>query len=71
MIRRIVDWYCARLRAIDIRILWPACQEQAKHLDDAMSIFVHHVFNDFAWRRLSISEIKQQLASLAGQEPPK
>lgn len=41
-------WY-ARLRKIDMDILWPTCRDQAKNLDNARAAFAVHAMNDPAW----------------------
>lgn len=46
------NWYDARRRRIDLEILWPACKEQARTLDQAKAAFAVHAFNDPAWSSL-------------------
>lgn len=47
------ECYHARLRKIDIEVLWPACREESKSLADAKLAFLRHTEKDFAWRALS------------------
>jgi len=49
-------WY-ARLRRIDMQILWPCCKEQAKTLDQAKAAFAVHAYNDRAWAILGEVEV--------------
>ena len=41
-------WY-ARLRRIDLSILWPSCKKQARDLEHAKAAFACHAMNDRAW----------------------
>ncbi len=60
-------WY-ARLRRIDLQILWPACKEQAarteRQLDHAKAAFAHHAFHDKAWLFLGDAEIARRIDGL-------
>lgn len=51
-------WY-ARMRRIDLQILWPACKSKAKTLDDARAAFAVHAFHDPAWLSLGKDAIYQ------------
>jgi hypothetical protein len=41
-------WY-ARLRRIDIDILWPICRTKATDIDHARAAFALHALHDRAW----------------------
>jgi len=44
------NWWWARQRAIDLKILWPECKAAAGgDLDRARAAFFLHAFNDPAW----------------------
>ena len=45
-------WWWARMRRIDLEILWPVCQREARDLDHAKAAFAVHCFNDPAWLAL-------------------
>ena len=49
-------WY-ARLRRIDMNILWPTCKKLSPSLDQAKAIFALHAYNDPAWQYLGESSI--------------
>lgn len=51
MFRFLQRWWWSRQRAIDLRILWPACKEGAASIDHARAAFALHAFNDPAWVR--------------------
>ena len=53
-------WY-ARLRRIDLKILWPVCKQKAEDLDHAKAAFAVHAFNDEAWKFLSHDEIVKRI----------
>lgn len=42
----------AQRRAIDLKVLWPACCRHAPDLDHAKAAFALHAFNDDAWLSL-------------------
>ncbi len=46
------NWWWARQRAIDLRILWPVCKRMAFDLDQAKRAFMEHAINDPAWVRV-------------------
>ena len=48
-------WY-ARLRRIDMQILWPSCKAQASDLNQAKAAFAVHCFHDRAWMFLGEGE---------------
>ncbi len=52
MIRRLIKWWRARQRQIDLDILWPACRDQAADLAAARNAFLLHVSQDSAWQDL-------------------
>jgi hypothetical protein len=64
MLNRILGWWHARQRAIDLRILWPVCKDAARDLDHAKMAFAVHAFNDEAWRWLGDDEIKRRIDEL-------
>jgi hypothetical protein len=55
--RWIRNWWYARQRRIDLRILWPACIAQAPSLHHAKAAFAFHAYNDPAWICLGEDEI--------------
>jgi hypothetical protein len=59
----------ARQRAIDLRILWPACKQEAAAkgltLDHAKAAFARHAFHDPAWQVLGEPEIMRRIDELA------
>ena len=57
-------WY-ARLRSIDLKILWPICKQKAEDLDHAKAAFAVHAFNDKAWKFLGRDEIVRRIGSLS------
>ena len=62
--RWLARWWMARKRAIDLRILWPACKEQAPDMDHAKAAFAAHAFRDRAWLVLGNAEIIHQIDNL-------
>ena len=50
--RLILSWWHARLRRIDMEILWPTCKAQANDLDHAKAAFAVHAYHDPAWLEL-------------------
>jgi hypothetical protein len=48
------NWWWARVRRLDLEILWPACKAEAPDLDHARAAFAVHAFHDNAW--LSLGE---------------
>lgn len=47
--RTMREWWWARQRAIDLKILWPICKEQAPDIHHARAAFAVHAFRDPAW----------------------
>lgn len=64
MIARIIDWWRARQRAIDLRILWPICVQNAPDIDHAKAAFAIHAFMDPAWLALGEDEIIKRIEEL-------
>jgi hypothetical protein len=58
-------WY-ARLRRIDLEVLWPMCFDRASDLDSAKAAFAFHAFNDKAWLVLGEDEVIRQIDGLTG-----
>jgi len=56
MIRWIVSLWYARLRKIDVQILWPVCLKYADDLDHAKATFFLHAIDDPAWINLGGEE---------------
>lgn len=56
-------WF-ARLRRIDLEILWPSCKKQAPSMDQAKAAFAVHAFNDRAWLFLGEDEIIREIDGL-------
>jgi hypothetical protein len=56
--------YYARLRRIDMQILWPSCKELAPDLVHAKAAFASHAFNDRAWLFLGEDEVYRIIDSL-------
>ncbi len=63
-IRWVADWHYARLRRIDLQILWPTCRREAQDIDLAKAAFAYHAFNDPAWLWLGEDEIVRQIDAL-------
>ena len=66
MLHRIIGWWHARQRVVDLQILWSACVENASNLDQAKAAFAVHAFNDAAWLWLGEDEIARQIDELKG-----
>jgi|HubBroStandDraft_6_1064221.scaffolds.fasta_scaffold00530_43 hypothetical protein len=49
MFNWILGKYYARLRRMDMEILWPICLKEAKDLDHAKGAFYWHAMHDPAW----------------------
>lgn len=54
----LLDLYYARLRRLDLEILWPTCKGLAPDLDHAKACFATHAFRDRAWQRLGDGLVK-------------
>jgi len=61
----LLNWWHARQRAIDLRILWPACKKQAPDLDHARAAFAVHAFDDPAWCCLDDEEVVRRISQLS------
>lgn len=64
LFERLGDWWAARQRRIDLEILWPICKERACDLAHAKMAFSVHAFNDDAWLRLGIDEVRRRIDAL-------
>lgn len=64
MIRWLLGLWHARLRAIDLKILWPTCKAEAHDLDYAKAAFAVHAFHDPAWLTLGEDEIIRRIDEL-------
>jgi hypothetical protein len=64
MIRWIVGKYYARLRRLDIEVLWPAIKKEALNVDDAKLVFTHHADCDPAWIFLGSKKIDEIIGGL-------
>jgi hypothetical protein len=64
----ILGLWCARLRRIDMKILWPACVDGAQSLDHAKAAFAAHAFHDPAWQFLGEQETYNFIDALTGDE---
>jgi hypothetical protein len=60
----IARWWHARMRRIDLEILWPTCKEEAYDLDHAKAAFAVHAFNDPAWLELGRDELMARIDEL-------
>jgi hypothetical protein len=49
LVRLISVWWWARMRRLDLEILWPVCKREAPDLEHARAAFAVHAFNDPAW----------------------
>jgi hypothetical protein len=56
-------WYY-RIRSTDLKILWPACKEQAETLDRARVAFAFHAYNDRAWLYLGDAKVNKIISEL-------
>jgi hypothetical protein len=55
--RLIMNWWHARLRRIDMEILWPTLRRKAPDLDHAKAGFAIHAFHDPAWLALGEDDL--------------
>jgi hypothetical protein len=62
--KRLMDWWRARQRRIDLEILWPACLRLARDIDHARAAFAIHAFHDPAWLALGEDEIVRRIEGL-------
>jgi hypothetical protein len=54
----------ARQRAIDRKILWPACKAAAPTIKEARLAFTWYVLNDSAYVGMSVEEIERYVEGL-------
>jgi hypothetical protein len=52
-------------RAIDLRVLWPICKEEADNIETARAAFAFHTFHDRAWLALGDDEIRRRINELS------
>jgi hypothetical protein len=64
MIRWVLGLWYARLRRIDLVLLWPSCRDQARDLDHAKAAFAVHAFKDPAWLFLGHDKIVEIIDGL-------
>ena len=64
MIQRLINWWHARQRAIDLQILWPVCCEQAGDIGTAKLAFAMHALHDEAWLCLGKDEAMRRIDAL-------
>ena len=60
----LLDWWAARCRATDVRVLWPAIKAQAVTPAQARQAFIVHATTDWAWLRLDLGDIMTQIDGL-------
>lgn len=56
-------WH-ARLRAIDLVVLWPSCKRHAHNLEHARAAFAVHARRDRAWLALGEEELARTINRL-------
>jgi hypothetical protein len=49
LVALITNWWWARMRRIDLEILWPVCKREAVDVDHAKALFAVHAYTDRAW----------------------
>jgi hypothetical protein len=64
MIHWLLGIYYARLRRLDIEILWPECRNNAKDIDKARAAFLVHAYHDPAWVFIGDDEIYKIINNL-------
>jgi hypothetical protein len=64
LVTLMMNWWRARLRRIDLEILWPTCKREAPDLDHAKAIFAVHAFNDPAWVSLGQARLIEMIDEL-------
>ena len=57
MLKKLLKWWYARQRKVDLDILWPICRSKAKDLAQAKTAFALHAFYDNAWLSLGEDEV--------------
>lgn len=65
MFRWLIGQYYARLRRLDIEILWPTLKDQAADLDHARLAFIVHAMGDPAWTFLPYDDMIQIIYHLS------
>ena len=66
--RWVLSPYYARMRKLDLAILWPELVKHAVDLDRAKAAFASHAFHDNAWLSLGWDTVYQLIDKL---EAPK
>ena len=61
---RIVDWWRAHQRKVDLTVLWPTCCTMAGNIEDARVVFYMHAHLDPAWRCLGNDRIVETILKL-------
>jgi hypothetical protein len=61
---KLIVWWNAYRRYLDLNILWPACKLQASDLDHAKGAFALHALNDPAWVCLGKDEVVIRIDAL-------
>lgn len=64
--RWIKNWWYARQRQVDIKILWPECVRYSPNLEMAKAMFEVHAYNDFAWMVLGEEAVEKIIDGLVG-----
>jgi hypothetical protein len=59
MIRWLLGLYYARLRRLDLELLWPEIRERAASITHARMAFAVHVSRDPAWLFLGADKVDQ------------
>lgn len=60
-------WY-ARMRRIDMKVLWPACVRYSTSMEQARATFTDHALNDKAWTVLGPDAVKAIIDGLVGEK---
>jgi hypothetical protein len=55
--KRLILWWFARQRRLDLEVLWPSIQQEAPDLETARAMFAIHAYRDPAWLVLSDEEL--------------
>ena len=64
MIRWILGMYYARLRRLDIEVLWPEIRDKAPNIAEARKAFIRHADCDPAWLFLGVAKIDEIIGGL-------
>ena len=67
MIRWLQGLWYARLRKIDMQVLWPSCVKLTNDLDHAKMAFAVHAFNDPAWMFLGHDAVRRFIDDLQAE----